>query len=533
MLTEEQHEVISFLSMPSSHGGSAVERIETHASIVFLAGSRALKLKRAVKYDYLDFSTLGRRRAMCEAELRVNRRTAPTLYRGVIAVTRHSDGSLALDGAGSPVEWLVDMQRFNQDDLLDRRAASGTLSLDLMRPLATAVARLHQCAEARRDHGGTAGMTWVVDGNAEGFAHEAAQFLDPSMWIPLTRAQHQRLRTDRMLLDSRRDAGLVRHCHGDLHLRNIVLLDGVPTLFDGIEFNDEIACVDVLYDLAFLLMDLWKRGLPTHANGVWNGYLFETGDLDGIRLMPLFLSCRAAVRAKTSGTAAHFQSDPIRRRDLGKLAGDYLLMAQRLLQTSPPCVVAIGGYSGSGKSTLARALAAYLGAVPGAVVIRSDEVRKQLCGKQPLERLGPEGYTAEVTRRVYATVAERAASVVRGGHAALIDAVYSREGDRSLVERVAGAAKAPFVGLWLEAPESVLLARATQRRHDASDANAEVIRHQLAEHTGPISWHHVDASVSVASVLHNAQTLLHRLLPPEAIRVTTATAMEPECARWH
>ena len=129
------------------------------------------------------------------------------------------------------------------------------------------------------------------------------------------------------MLERRRESGLVRQCHGDLHLRNIVLLDGRPTLFDGVEFNDEISCTDVLYDLAFLLMDLWRRRLPRHANAVWNRYLAETGDLDGVPLLPLFLSCRAAVRAKTSATAAQLQNDVPRRNELHGLAREYLAMA--------------------------------------------------------------------------------------------------------------------------------------------------------------------------------------------------------------
>src|SRR5688572_19648134 len=170
MITEDQSDVVAFLASPSTHDGAIVERIETHASIVFLAGRRALKLKRAVRYDYLDFSTIERRRAMCEAEVRINRRTAPDLYRGVVAVTRQPDGSLALGGSGRPLDWLVEMVRFDQDGLFDRLAASGALDLSLMPSLAMAIARFHESAEQRSDHGGAAGMAWVVDGNAAGFA---------------------------------------------------------------------------------------------------------------------------------------------------------------------------------------------------------------------------------------------------------------------------------------------------------------------------------------------------------------------------
>jgi len=518
MITEDQNEVVTFLGSSSTHRGAAVERIETHASIVFLAGVRAWKLKRAVRYDYLDFSTIERRRAMCEAEVRINRRAAPALYRGVVSVTRQPDGSLALGGSRAPVDWLVEMVRFNQEGLLDRLAARGALDLALMRPLATAIAQFHQGAERRSDHGGRRGMTWVVEGNAAGISEQGGGILDPAACVELARSSREQLERHGCLLDARREAGYVRQCHGDLHLRNIVLVDGRPTLFDAIEFNDEIACGDVLYDLAFLLMDLWRRRLPSHANVVWNGYLSETSDLGGTPLLPLFLSCRAAVRAKTSATAANLQTDPQRKSELQDLARDYLAMALRLLRPPAGCLIAIGGLSGSGKSTLARALASLIGPCPGAVVIRSDEIRKQLCGVDPLHRLGPEGYTADITRRVYATLSQRAAQVVQGGHAAVVDAVYARIPDREAIERTAAAAHVPFVGVWLDAPESVLIARSEQRELDASDADAAVVRQQVAQETGALTWQRIDASRASDDVLRVAGEMLRAYLTENVVR---------------
>ena len=463
MITQDQAEIVEFLASARAHDGAAVERVETHASIVFLAGASAWKLKRAVRYDYLDFSTPDRRRAMCEAELRINRRTAPDLYRRVVAVTREPDGSLALGGKGVAVDWVLEMARFDQDGLFDRLAANGTLDLGLMRPLAAAIARFHQAAEARRDHGGKSGIAWVIDGNATGFDEQGAGILDETLCATVTSESRRALEGVGELLDARQRNGRVRQCHGDLHLRNIVLIDNRPTLFDAIEFNDEIACIDVLYDLAFLLMDLWRRRLPRHANAVWNGYLGEALDLEGLPLLPLFLSCRAAVRAKTSATAAAMQEDVTRRDELGDLARAYLDMAGQLLHPPRPALVAVGGLSGSGKSRLAAAVAPFVGAVPGAVVIRSDEIRKRLCGVDPLQRLGPEGYTADVTQRVYATMTERAATVVRAGYAAIADAVFARPADRDVIKQAAAAEGVPFVGIWLDAPHDVLVARAAQQ----------------------------------------------------------------------
>ena len=166
MITEDHREVMAFLSQPSSHGGTPVEKIETHSAAVFLSGTRAWKLKRAVRYDYLDFSTLERCKEMCEAEMKINRRTAPGLYLRVVPVTREHDGTLALDGVGLPIDWVLEMVRFDQEALFDRLAASGRLDIQLMRSLASEIAQFHSIAERRLDHGGRAGMAWVIDGNA-------------------------------------------------------------------------------------------------------------------------------------------------------------------------------------------------------------------------------------------------------------------------------------------------------------------------------------------------------------------------------
>ena len=517
MITEDQSSVVAFLSAPETHAGAAVERIDTHASMVFLAGERAWKLKRAVRYDYLDYSTANRRRAKCEAEVRINRRTAPALYRGVTAVTRQADGSLTIGGAGTPVEWLVEMTRFDQSGLFDRLAEAGVLPIHLMGPLAHAIARFHHMAEGRMNHGGWEAMRRVIDGNAAGFKEEGAGILDPVKCARLTDRARFVLDRGGVLLDRRRDQGLVRHCHGDLHLRNIVLLDGQPTLFDAIEFNDEISSIDVLYDLAFLLMDLWRLDLPHHANVLWNGYLAETDDLDGLPLLPLFLSCRAAVMAKTTATAANLHTDAGRRVELQALASDYLTMADALLEPPPPRLIAVGGLSGSGKSTLAMALAPSIGAPPGAVVIRSDEIRKRLCGVKPLDRLGPEGYTDDVSRRVYRALMEQTDKVVRGGYAAIADAVFAASADRDAVQHVAVAAGVPFAGLWLEAPEPVLISRVEGRGADVSDAGIDVIRRQLAHRLDSLRWHRLDASGTRQHICDDAGAIVRGAQIPSAI----------------
>ena len=511
MISNDQAAVLEFLALPATPGGSTVERIDTHASVVFLAGARAYKVKRAVSFDYLDFSSLDRRKRFCEAEVRLNRRTAPTLYRGVVPVTRESSGSLALDGPGAVVEWLVEMNRFDQEQLFDRLAGQDRLDLGLMAPLASAVAAFHRDAEHRSDHGGRAGMAWVIDGNAAAFS-ELAQALDPSCAERVTAGARRELDRQARLLEARRVGGFVRQCHGDLHLRNIVLIGGQPTPFDAVEFNDEISCTDTWYDLSFLLMDLWRRRLPAHANALLNVYLAETRDAGGVALLPLFQSCRAAVRAKTSATAAQLQPGG-RRGDMQRLAGEYLALAARLLCPPRPSLVAIGGFSGSGKSTLAAALAPGVGAAPGAVVLRSDEIRKRLCGVSRLDRLGPAGYAEDVTARVYAAIVDSARQILGGGHSVIADAVFGRQPARQAIERVASDLTVPFVGMWLEVPESMLIERVERRRHDPSDADAEVVRMQHARPIGTHDWLPVDAAGTPGMVLQRAMSQLQARLP--------------------
>ena len=509
MVTEDQHEVIEFLEASATHGAQ-VERIDTHASIVFLAGARAWKLKRAVRYDYLDYATVERRRAMCEAEVRVNRRTAPTLYLGVVPVTRGAGGALELDGRGTVVDWLVSMVRFDEDRLLDRVASRRALDVRLAASLGSAIATFHASAETRFDLGGAAALERVVRGNERGFADAGGGILDHQACVALTRDLRERLASQASLLDQRRADGWVRHCHGDLHLGNIVLLDSGPTLFDAVEFNDDIAVVDVLYDLAFLLMDLERRALPAQASAAWNAYLTATDDLRGVALMPMFLSCRAAIRAKTSATASRLEGDMDARGVFESASREYLALAQRLLRPLKPCVVAVGGLSGAGKSTLAWGLAPQIGASPGALVVRSDDVRKRLAGVVPSDRLGREGYSAEMTVRVYQRVIERTVAIARGGGVGIADAAFLEPAQRTAIEQAAADAGVTFVGLWLDASEPRRIERISNRRDDVSDADAPIVRQQSLRALGHVTWHRIGAERSAGEVAGDAIDVLRR-----------------------
>ncbi|MCC7033786.1 MAG: AAA family ATPase [Acidobacteria bacterium] len=494
----DQAEVLALLADPASYQGrpSSIERIDTHSASVFLAGRHAYKLKRAVRYSFLDFSTAERRRRSCEAEVRLNRRTAADLYAGVTPVTREADGRLAIGGSGEPVDWLVQMRRFPQEQLLDRLAVSGGISPELARRLADRIADFHAAAAPAPHRGGRAGMREVVDDNSRALA-AAIGVLDATTVETVNTACQDAVARLGPTLEARRAGGFVRQCHGDLHLRNIVLIDQAPTLFDAVEFNDDFACIDVWYDLAFLLMDLLGRSLASQANGVFNQYLMRTSDLGGLPLLPLFLGCRAAIRSKTSLASASLETDAARRFEYEARARDYLSLAARLVVPAPPRVVAIGGLSGSGKSTLAAHLAPLLGSPPGGVVLRSDVLRKALFHVAPEEHLGPEAYEPEVTREVYRALATRAGDVLAAGGSVVVDATFLAPEWREGAARVAASAGAPFTGIWLDVPPALMAERLGRRTRDASDATIDVLERQLKGDLGAIDWPRLDATPPV------------------------------------
>ncbi len=494
MAESDQREVVAFLSRPAAYPGApAVTRTQTHISLVFLAGSRAYKMKRAVRFDYLDFSTLALRRRYVEAEVRINRRTAPELYLGALAVTRERDGRLALGGSGEPVEWLVEMIRFDASATFDQLALHGALGDELLDQTGLAIAAFHHGAEVRTDPGAGAALSELVDVNARQLAAEVGRTFESGAVASLNdRARAAAVRVEG-ILDARRAAGFVRRGHGDLHLRNICAYQGRPTLFDAIEFDERLAIIDVLFDLAFLLMDLLHRGLRRAANQVFNKYLEVTRDYDGLAALPIFLSVRAAIRAHVSAAAARTAAAADADRQRGE-ARSYLNLASELLVPAAPRLIAIGGLSGTGKTTQARRLAPDIGPAPGAVVLRSDVRRKQRLGAAETARLGPEGYRPEVTEAVYRELAADAGRVVAAGHGAVADAVFARPDERAAIEAAARASKAGFTGLWLEAPEAQLQARVSARRNDASDADAGVVARQAHYALGSVDWARIDAS---------------------------------------
>ncbi len=486
-VVEDQSETIAFLDAELK----PERRIDTHGAIVFLCRERAYKLKRAVKFPYMDFSTESRRAAMCAAEIDVNRRSAPEIYLGIAPVIRR-DGKLALgevgEASGHAVDWLVVMRRFDEEGLLDRMAARGALTPELMAALGARVARFHD------------GLPAIASGfcSPDDYRHsvaadvrqmrEAGGRLDPPTSEALAEAMPRSLEPFVDLVARRVAAGAIRRCHGDLHLRNIVTLNGQPVPFDAIEFSDKIANIDVLYDLAFTLMDLARQGLGALANRLLNEWLWRVGEVEGasheeaLALLPMFLARRAAIRAYVdSAVTAVSGADNAPARA-------YQKAALAFLQPAPPRLVAIGGLSGSGKTTLALKLAPEIGRTPGAVVVRTDVERKRQAGIALEERMPAGSYSPEASARTYAACLARAERVLRAGHSVVLDAVFARPEERAAAEALARKVGVPFRGIWLDVPKDVAQQRVTDRKGDASDATAIVVERQFAYDLGHIDW---------------------------------------------
>ncbi|MBI1243492.1 MAG: AAA family ATPase [Alphaproteobacteria bacterium] len=496
-MPDDQSQTLALLADPATYSNpdGGVRRIDTHISAVFLAGDRAYKLKRAVKFPYLDFSTANSRRKACEAELSVNRRTAPDLYLAVRPIVRDGD-RLRLGNVGeSGVDWVVEMRRFPDNGIWDLRIAAGTISAGDIRALADAVAEFHDGAQATPEHGSAADLIWTADGNnidlVRIFPREQVENLDRE-----TRAEIIR----HAALIARRSAqGSVRRCHGDLHLRNIATFDGRPLLFDAIEFDDRISCIDTLFDLAFLVVDLLRVGRRDFACQLLSRYFGRRPDEEGLALLPLFLGLRAAIKAKTRAAAGAAQE-----------AQACFAMADRFLHPPPARLVAVGGLSGTGKTALCMALAEELGAAPGALVLRSDVERKRLAGIAPEIPLPKSAYTPQASRAVYASLHARAASALAAGHSVVLDAVYSDLGERLAAAEMASACGIRLDGLWLECPEEIRLSRVAARRGDASDADGDIVREQSARRCVAKEWQEIDASRMPSDTLDAARAWLRR-----------------------
>lgn len=473
-----QREVAQFLTTLSG----APPR-ETHISAIFVGQDTVWKLKKAVRMPFLDFTALEARHHYLSRELDLNKPAAPCIYRDIVPVARQPDGSLVLGGADA-VDWVLRMARVPEDDFLDVIVARGRLTPALLRDLGDCVFALHARLPPITGWDSVASMHRIADGNLTSARAAALPEARISAWREAVGAEITRTAD---ILRQRATHGAVRRCHGDLHLGNMCLWQGKPVAFDALEFDEDLATIDVGYDLAFLLMDVDLKAGRSAANQVMNRYIARGGDTGVLAPMQLFLSQRAFIRAhvfKATGDEAAAQ----RHLDAAEA---YLRPGSR------PRVIAIGGLQGTGKSTLARMLAPELGPAPGALVVRSDEVRKRLFGALPEQSLDAEAYTDRSNCRTNAAVVSQAAEAARQGHTVIVDSTFLAPGMRESLEQAVALSGIPFTGIWLEAPLPILEQRIRSRRNDASDATVAVLRKAAERGIGRGQWAGVDAARGV------------------------------------
>jgi len=512
MSADPQQEVIAFLSQPEAYGSASVQRVETHASIVFLAGGHAYKLKKAVRFSYLDYSTPELRRAACEKELVLNCRTAPDLYLRVVPVCRTASGGLTLGGDGTIVDWLLVMLRFDASGQFDRLARHGQLTTGMMRQLADRIADFHQSLPEEDEHGGPAAIAEIILENDGNLARFGTGLFAPAAISRLTMRSLDEATRHERLLHQRQRGGHVRRGHGDLHLGNIALWRGAPLLFDAIEFSDRLACVDILYDLSFLLMDLLERSQRDLASVVFNRYFDRMPDeAEGAALLPLFLSIHAAIRAHVQATMAGGATEPAAKLEARRRAMSYFTLAENLLEASPPRLLAIGGVSGTGKSTLAAHLAPHAAFPLGARILRSDVIRKRLHGVAPEARLPDSAYAPDQTARVYDVLCHEADRHLAAGCTVIADATFLEPSARAAIQAVADHQGVPFARIWLDAPDAVLTARLSARTGDASDATPAVLERQRRDAAAPANWADFAADSPVSTLVFRTLRYLDRL----------------------
>ena len=473
--------------------------IETHAARIYLLQTEAWKVKRAVKYDYLDFRELSDRYKVLLRELELNKKTAPTLYKDVIPITKEANGRLAVGGVGEPVEWVLRMARFPAENELSVIAETDGIGEDLSRRLGQVAYHLHQDCPLRSADGAD-----LIGEILDEFEREFRSLSTAGAEIgaaPILLRMRGELEAVSRLLGERSKTGFVRRCHGDLHLRNIVLLEDVPTPFDALEFDERLGTCDILYDLAFLLMDVIQCGQHHAANRILNAYCDLEGSLEslrGLRALPLFGAVRATVRAMVSTEKEVGQHG--QERDFSE-AKRYLKLAQSMLEPTVPRLIAVGGLSGTGKTTISRVFAPCVGGEFGSIHVRSDVERKRLAGVEPLEKLPASAYVPQANEKTYDAMLARAEACLKADQTVIVDAVFSKGSQRQMIEALALKVGCEFMGIWLEASLNDRLSRVTQRQNDASDADMAVVSQQKQVDKDALNWTAVSTEGTIEETL--------------------------------
>lgn len=475
---------------PYSHQCSKIELIETHISWIILTGDFAYKIKKPVNFGFLDFTSLSARKQYCEAELNLNSRSAPELYIEVLAITGSVSSpafrTIADASNDDVIEYAIKMHQFKTEELFSELDASNSLTFDHIDELADRVAAFHQAAPSVAEGSDFGSPEKLLMPAEQNFEQIRERLSNPEHLEQLAHLEQWTLSTFKILTDTMRDRkakGYVRECHGDLHLKNITLFNDKVTLFDCIEFNDGFRWVDVMSDMAFLVMDLEERGLHSFSNRFLNHYLEETGDYSGLKLLPFYKAYRAIVRAKISlFEMEDFREQPEMIESLWHKYQSYIDLAESCSALPNRFILTMHGVAGTGKSTVALRLVDKLGAVR----IRSDVERKRLFEfdpyKHPDSELASKMYSQEATALTYEKLAALATHILNAGLSVIVDATNLQKWQRDFLQDVADEHGVPMVIADCQAAMSVIQSWIQQRENleeDASDASFEVASWQM------------------------------------------------------
>lgn len=468
------------------HPVNDVRVIETHISWILLTGSWAYKIKKPVNLGFLDFTTLESRRHFCEQELQLNRRLAARIYEAVVEIRGTPDRPI-VEGPGPVLDYAVKMREFAQEALASNMLSRGKFTAHHVDLLTRTVADFHAAAERAGATSPFGTPETVLQPALQNFEALAPCLEDTDR----TTLQGLRGWTEgeyakrREAFAARRN-GHVRECHGDLHLRNIAVLDGRPVAFDCIEFDDRLRWIDVMSEVAFVMMDFEDRGSRDFAWRFLNGYLEATGDYAGLQVLRFYLVYRALVRAKVHALRARQSGiEHAERQRLDHVVREYLKLAAHFAAPFASALIITHGLSGSGKTSATQSLLERAGAVR----VRSDIERKRLHGLSALARSesspGAGIYTKAATVATYDRLRHLAAAIVEAGYLAVVDAAFLKRSERDAFRGAAATLGVPFLILAFDAPEATLRERVARRLGsgaDASEADLAVLERQLAGH---------------------------------------------------
>jgi aminoglycoside phosphotransferase family enzyme/gluconate kinase len=476
-----------------------IELIETHISWVILTGDFAYKIKKPVDFGFLDFSTLEKRLTFCEQELRLNRRLAPAIYLDVVAITG-TQNKPHISGGGKAFEYAVKMAQFPQPAQLDHMLAAGELTAEHMDAIARMVADFHQTTEIADDSMNYGNKDLVYHPVEENFT-QINEHLDIELYTHTLATLSQWSRSEFIKLEpvfeQRKREGFIRECHGDMHLRNLVWLEGEPMAFDCIEFNSSLRWIDVISEVAFLVMDLQDRQQHQLANRFLNTYLEVTGDYAGLSILPFYLCYRALVRAKVDALRLDQKNitEEERQPTLTEFES-YLDLAMAYTQQPVAKLIIMRGLSASGKSTVSQQMLEKLGAIR----IRSDVERKRLFDITLTDSVSAKVdsgiYSTQASQQTYTKLAELASQVISAGYSVIIDAAFLKYEQRKPFQLIAKRLAVSYIIMEITAPAEILRQRIKERKNDVSDADLTVLEHQISNWQ-PLQKDEISAVISV------------------------------------